>query len=299
MDIQVQDPERTGTTRLPDGRLLGWAEWGPGSGTPVLFCPGAGASRWLGFGAGLLERLGVRLISLDRPGLGASTPSPGRGLKDWATDIQSFVAAQGLKEPLAVGFSQGTPFTLACVAAGVVRGAAIVAGTDELAYPGLRAVLHPEVAKLVELVSTEPARAEAFFAGMSPQMMWDMVMGMSSEADLALFSQPRFSAAYRRALDEGFAQGSAGYAWDTVLATRSWPFDPGTIRVPVDLWYGGLDTSPVHSPDFGESLARRIPTARRRLLPQAGSALLWTHSEDILASLLVRSRNPEATPPAG
>ncbi len=196
-----------------------------------------------------------------------------------------------------VGFSQGAPFALACAAAGVVRAAAIVAGTDELAHPGLRELLHPEVAKLVDLVATEPERAEAFFAGMSAQMMWDMVMRMSSEADRAVFSQPRFAAAYRRALEEGFAQGSASYAWDTILANRRWPFDPGAIRVPVDLWYGGLDTSPVHSPDFGESLARRIPTARRHVLPEAGSALLWTHSEDILVSLLARSRNPEATPP--
>ncbi|HEX8702732.1 MAG TPA: alpha/beta hydrolase [Myxococcaceae bacterium] len=299
MDIQVQDPERTGTTRLPDGRLLGWAEWGPSSGTPVLFCPGAGASRWLGFGAGILERLGVRLISLDRPGLGASTPFPGRGLRDWATDVRHFIIARWLEGALAVGFSQGTPFTLACAEAGLVKAVAIVAGTDELAFPGLRERLHPEVAKLVDLVASEPARAEAFFAGMSAQMMWDMVMHMSSDADRAVFSQPRFAAAYRRALDEGFAQGSASYAWDTILANRRWPFDPGAIGVPVDLWYGGLDTSPVHSPDFGELLSQRIPTASHRLLPQAGSALLWTHSEDILVSLLARSRNPEATPPAG
>ncbi|MDY7232489.1 alpha/beta fold hydrolase [Hyalangium rubrum] len=289
MNTLVQGPARTGTTRLSDGRLLGWGEWGPTSGTPVLFCPGAAMSRWLGFGADVLEGLKVRLISLDRPGLGASTPAPGRGLLDWAEDVRGFAAAQGLERLPVVGYSQGAPFALACAAKGVVTGVALVAGGDELAYPALRGMLHPEVAKLVDLSAAEPARAEAFFAGMSVQMMWDMVIGMSSESDRAVFTAPRFAEAYRRALDEGFMQGSAGYARDTVLAMSRWPFDPGAIRVPVDLWYGGLDTSTVHSPDQGETLARRIPTARRQLLPQVGSALLWTHSEDILRSLLSRT----------
>jgi pimeloyl-ACP methyl ester carboxylesterase len=255
-------------------------------------------SRWLGFGAGVLESLKVRLISVDRPGLGASTAAPGRGLFDWATDIQSFAAARQLKELSAVGYSQGAPFALACAAREVVTGVAIVAGTDELAYPALRGVLHPEVAKLVELSIAEPARAEAFFAGMSAQRMWDMVIGMSSEADRAVFSEPLFAAAYRRALDEAFAQGPAGYARDTVLAMARWPFELGSIRVPVDLWYGRLDTSPVHSPDYGETLARRIPSARHQVLPQVGSAVLWSHSEDILASLLARTGRRGATPPA-
>lgn len=69
----VDDPAGVGESRLSDGRLLGWAEWGPPDGVPVLLCPGAGTSRWLGFGAGAVGALGVRLVSVDRPGLGASS----------------------------------------------------------------------------------------------------------------------------------------------------------------------------------------------------------------------------------
>jgi pimeloyl-ACP methyl ester carboxylesterase len=282
----LEPPARTGTTQLPDGRLLGWGEWGPASGTPVLLCPGAATSRWLGFGASALDRWKVRLISVDRPGLGASTPAPERGLLDWATDIQSWAAARELEGLLAVGFSSGAPFALSCAASGLVKRAAIVAGTDELAHPALRGKLHLEVARLVDLAATEPARAEAFFAGMSAQTMWDMIIHMSSDADRAVYTEPLFAAAYRRALDEGFMQGPAGYARDTVLTMSRWPFEPESIHVPVDLWYGALDTSPVHSPDYGETLARRLPSARHHVLPQAGAALLWTHSEDILESLL-------------
>jgi pimeloyl-ACP methyl ester carboxylesterase len=73
-----------------------------------------------------------------------------------------------------------------------------------------------------------------------------------------------------------------------VLSMSPWPFDPAAITVPVDLWYGGQDASTGHSPDFGASLARRIPTADRHFLPDAGGALLWTHAQDVLRSLLER-----------
>ncbi|MBE1470123.1 hypothetical protein [Kibdelosporangium phytohabitans] len=41
----VIDPVRLGETRLADGRVLGWAEWGPPGGLPVLLSPGAATSR--------------------------------------------------------------------------------------------------------------------------------------------------------------------------------------------------------------------------------------------------------------
>ena len=292
MTTGVTDPSRIGTVKLPDGRQLAWAEWGPTSGAAVLFCPGAGNSRSLGFGADALDRLHIRLISIDRPGLGASTPAPERTLSDWASDIAHLARARQLDRLAVVGHSQGAPFALACAAAEVAAAAAIVAGTDELAHPALRGMLPPEVAKLVELSTADPARAEAFFAGMNAGTLWNMILGMSGETDRALYTEPTFSAAYQRALSEAFSQGSAGYARDTVLAMRPWPFDPAAIRVPVDLWYGALDTSTVHSPDHGATLARRLPSARRHLLPQEGGGVLWTRAEEILASLLARIEEP-------
>jgi pimeloyl-ACP methyl ester carboxylesterase len=65
-----------------------------------------------------------------------------------------------------------------------------------------------------------------------------------------------------------------------------WPISPAEIAIPVDLWYGQQDTSPVHSPNLGATLAIRIPSARRHVVPGAGGALLWTHAECILRSLL-------------
>ena len=282
----VAEPERRGRTRLPSGRHLGWSEWGPADGRPVLFCPGAGASSRLGFGADVLERLGARLIGLDRPGLGQSDPSPGRELIDWAADVVALQRARALSSPVIVGFSQGAPFALACAARGDVSAAAIVSGGDEIAAPAHAPALPDELRALVEQAASDPDGAEAMFRQLNAAQLHAMVRSMTGDADRPVYSEPDFNAALRRAMEEGFAQGADGYARDTLLAMRPWSFDPAEITVPVHLWYGELDTSPVHSPDLGLSLAARIPGARRTVVPGAGGAILWTEAERILADLL-------------
>ncbi len=280
-------PARLGESALSDGRLLGWAEWGPLDGTPVLLCPGAATSRWLGFGAGVVEALGVRLISVDRPGLGVSTPAPGRTFSDFAGDVRQLCVRRGLERPAVVGNSQGAPFALACAAEGVASALAVVSGADEVAMPQFASVLNADLRGLVERTACDPAGAEEFFAGFTADAMWDMVMAGSPACDLAVYQDPDFAASYRRALDEGFAQGAAGYARDTVLAMGRWPFALDEIAVPVDIWYGEQDTS--HSPDNGALLAARVPGARRHVVPGFGGALLWTHAEPILTRLLEKA----------
>ncbi|WP_280460772.1 alpha/beta fold hydrolase [Nocardia carnea] len=279
-EVHVEDPARVGITGLRDGRRLAWAEWGPTDGRPVLFCPGAGWGRRFGFGFGAAAELGLRLISVERPGLGESTGMPGRTLLDWADDIGQL----GFADPAVVGFSQGAPFALALAARGITSAVAIVSGGDELARPGT--ILPDEVRRLVDLVAADPAGAERDFARFgSAEALWRLSVEGSSEADREIYLQPEFAAAFRRALDSGFAQGPAGYARDTVLHFARWPFRVEELTARVHLWYGGRDHNPTHSPDHGATLATRIPNATRHYLPDSGAALLWTHAGEILRQL--------------
>ncbi len=282
----ITRPSRRGKTKLAHGRSLGWAEWGDEHGRPVLLFPGAGTSASLGFGGELLDRMEIRLISVDRPGLGLSDPAPDRTLLSWADDIAALIDARTLGSTPVVGFSQGAPFALACASQGVVRAAALVSGSDELAAPELHEQLPNELRELVDRVVLEPDASEAWFREMNPARMWSMVTAGSSPEDRTVYLQPTFATAYRRALNEGFSHGPSGYARDTVLAMSPWPFELDSIKVPVDLWYGARDHSPVHSPDLGKSLARRLPNARRTVVADAGASLLWTHASEILHRLL-------------
>ena len=288
-------PERLGTTRLGDGRRLAWSEWGPPDGVAVLLFPGAATSRRLGFGTEVLHPRGVRLVSVDRPGLGGSDPDPHRDLAGWAADVGELVRARGLRDPCGVAFSQGAPFALACAAAGHLRALAVVSGSDEIAAPALRALLPAPLRDLVDLCAQDPSAAEALFASTAgAEAMWGTVMAMSGPGDRELYAEPRFAAAYRRALEEAFAQGPGGYARDTRLAMSPWPFDVARLDVPVDLWFGALDASPVHSPDLGRSLHARIPGSRRHLVEGEGAAVLWTRGPQILDALLQRAGRSSA-----
>jgi pimeloyl-ACP methyl ester carboxylesterase len=264
---------------------MAYAEWGPADGAPVLFSPGAATSSSLGFAGAALERLGARLIAVDRPGLGGSDASPDRTLLDGAADVRALAAALSLERPAIVGFSQGAPLALACAAAGAVSAVAVVSGTDELAAPALRGMLPPQLVQQIELAAADPPAAEAMFRGMTAAMLVEMVAG-SPEVDRAVYLEPAFAAAFAAAVHEGFVRGPDGFARDTLLAMQRWPFDPAAIRAPVHLWYGSVDASPFHSADHGASLARRIPGAARTVIEGSGGAILWTHGAEILAALL-------------
>lgn len=278
--------ERQATTQLRDGRKLAWFEWGPEDGVPVLFCTGAGMSGSLGFGATHLPGLGLRLIAIDRPGLGLSHPHPSKTLASWVEDVRELMLVQQLHSVLAVGFSQGAPFAFSLAAAGLVEAIAIVSGQDELSHPSIKPLLPPDLAQMIAAVEQDAAAFQQHFCQTATwEGLWQLIMAMSAEPDRALYMKDSFRPAYQRCLQEGFAQGAEGYARDLVNAVATWPFRLEDITIPVDLWYGGLDTSPVHSPDFGATLATRLPQAFHHLDPDEGGSILWTRSQDILSRL--------------
>ncbi|HWH24552.1 MAG TPA: alpha/beta hydrolase, partial [Candidatus Limnocylindria bacterium] len=94
--------------RLADGRLLGYAEFGDPAGTPVLFFHGLGTSRLIcPPDEGVARGLAVRLIAVDRPGIGLSEPLPGRRLLDWPADVVQLAEQLGLRRFAIVGWSGG------------------------------------------------------------------------------------------------------------------------------------------------------------------------------------------------
>src|SRR5713101_4761537 len=109
-----QNDQRTFIS-LADGRRLSYATAGPTDGTPVVYCHGA-----IGTPLGRsvdLERiawgLGVRHISVSRPGVGGSDPVPGRTIVDFAADLRELAQAFGYERFFLVGVSAGGPYALA------------------------------------------------------------------------------------------------------------------------------------------------------------------------------------------
>ena len=114
--------------------------------------------------------------------------------------------------------------------------------------------------------------------------MEEMVLSGAHEPDREFYADDSFLPLYRRSLTEGFANGAEGYVCDTLIAMRPWELPLGEIDVPVTILFGSDDHG--HSPDHGETLARRIPGARRCVISGAGGSLLWTRATSVLEAAL-------------
>jgi pimeloyl-ACP methyl ester carboxylesterase len=84
--------------RLPDGRRLGYGEWGDPHGQPLLYCHGWPGWRAEGqFGNQAAKARGVRLIAPDRPGMGLSDFQPRRRFLHWPDDVTRLADTLGLE----------------------------------------------------------------------------------------------------------------------------------------------------------------------------------------------------------
>lgn len=272
----------------PDGRMLSGLSFGPSNGDPVLFMAGAATGKSMHFGADLLRDMNVRLLTMDRPGMGASTFHSERTLASTADDYRSFVETViGRSDTLpVVANSQASVFGLAAAADGWASKLILVSPADELAHPQIHAMLPAEATQLSDLARASPREAERVLAMLTPGDMESMVLEGASEKDRTFYLGGSFLSLYRRALIEGFACNGRGYVRDTLIAMRPWGLRLSDIRTAVTIMFGAGDLG--HSPDHGATLADRMTNVRREVLSEAGGALLWTHARRVFESIFCR-----------
>lgn len=272
--------------QLADGRHLCWYESGPENGFPVLFCTGAGMSGSLGFGLDLLDSLNIRLITPDRAGLGYSSQHPQKSLQSFAMDIQALLISLHIQHFSVVGFSQGAVFAMALAYYSSPISLSLISGQDQFEYPTTRALLKNDVIDMQEkAIHTPDELSDWLLRNVTPQWLLAFILNCSAEADQQVYSEAYFLESYSECMEHAFNQGNQGYVQDLLISLQIWPFIPEDIHCPVSLWYGELDVSAVHSPDFGQTLATRFPNCEHFLLPDEGGSLLWTQAKQILVHL--------------
>ena len=130
---RVEKPRTEGQFHLADGRRLGYAEFGDPSGPVVLwFHSTLGARRQFPMlGRRAAERLGLRVIIVERPGTGLSDSHRYAAVTDWVPDMAQVADALDAERLGVVGLSGGGPYALACGAlAPLVARVAAVAVLD-------------------------------------------------------------------------------------------------------------------------------------------------------------------------
>lgn len=89
--------DTSATITLPDGRKLGYAQFGCEQGPTIICLHGLPGSRFdFARSDGPARAAGARIIAVDRPGFGLSSPHAGATLLSYVTDIHNLTDALGL-----------------------------------------------------------------------------------------------------------------------------------------------------------------------------------------------------------
>lgn len=288
-------PRVEGAIRLPDGRSLGYAEYGPADGRAILWFHGTpGARRQIAPQArALANRRKVRLIAIERPGIGDSTSHSYPSLAYWAADILAFCDAKGIDKFAVCGLSGGGPYALACahylqdrvLAAAVLGGVAPAAGPDAVAggvtplvrllgprMKHLRPALNRLLVGLVHRLENHADRAVDIFSRFMPP------------GDQAMFEDAALREVFVEDIMLGSRKQMQALLHDVVLFGRDWGFELADVETPVYLLYGDADNIvPLH---HGQHMAERLPNAELRVRPGEGHLGGLGASPEIFDSLL-------------
>lgn len=268
---QVLRPRLEGSVAVRDGRRLSFAEFGAPRGTPLIWMHGTpGARRQVPLEARLFaEENDLRIIGLDRPGIGSSTPHLYRDVLDWTGDLAEVCEVLDIDTFRVIGLSGGGPYALAAGAAfpervhgiGVLGGVAPTQGPD--AISGGLVSLAPYVAPLLSLTRVPLGFMMAQLIRLVRPVAGPILDGYAAvqpRGDKELLGRPEFRAMFLDDLLNGSRfQVSAPLA-DVILFTRPWGFEAADVSVPVHWWHGDADHIIPHA--HGVHVAQKLPHAR-------------------------------------
>jgi pimeloyl-ACP methyl ester carboxylesterase len=287
------------TVRLRDGRRLAHAEHGDPHGTPLVFLHGYTASRLTRHpDDAIAAEAGIRLITVDRPGCGASDLHPRRTLLDWPADLAQLADALGLERFAVLGHSAGGPYALACAhamperisAAGVVSGFAPFDGPH--ATDGMR----PDMARFIGLLRRVPWLARPITASLPRQYARDPGRAFTRQFGTGLppsdereLAREDIRANVLASAVESTRGGGRGLARELQITfALPWGFTPAEVEVPVALHYG--DADPLTPPAMGARLHTELPQSTLTTYPGEGHMVYITHWGEILRGLGCRGR---------
>ena len=286
-------PEVEYRVRLADGRTLACLQLGDPAGLPVLYFHGYPGSRLEArVAAADIDRLGLRLLAVDRPGFGQSTFQPGRTVGAWAADVAALADQLALRRFSVVSISGGAPYALACAAKLPARldRVALLCPLGPLDGEDDRAGMLVQDRLLLALASHAPPLARAVVRVLTHWMRQDaeryirfMLAGMMSP-DRDLFADPGYHSLMKESSGEALRQGGRGPAWELTLIARPWDFRLQEVRVPVSLWQGLIDQ--ILPAAMARRLAAALPGCNARYLPGEGHlSLVARHIGAALAEL--------------
>ncbi|MCJ1290491.1 hypothetical protein MMC34_002030 [Xylographa carneopallida] len=230
---------------LPSGRTLGYATYGSPTGPALFYFHGLPGSRIEGVELHpAAVNLGIRVIAVDRPGLGLSSYVPNRLVADWAADVDQLARHLDLKTYRVIGRSGRGAYALACANAlprERLLGVGVVCGMGpwSLGTPGMlwygrvlwniSAWMPSLMGRLIGLMVADAAQ------DLDPTKLMKRLVqnsGGYTGQDKAFIVR------------ESWRQGNDGPAEEIQLVTAPWGFELRDVGYKgVRFWYGGEDST--------------------------------------------------------
>ncbi|UCF36944.1 MAG: alpha/beta hydrolase [Acidobacteriota bacterium] len=290
-----QDDREEQTVLLPDGRVLGFAEYGDPGGWPVFFFHGVPGSRYFfRLADDAAKRQGARIIAPERPGYGRSEFYSERSLLDWPDDMRVLAESLSIDRFSVAGISGGGPYASAC---GVfLREHIECVGL----ISGMGPIDHPEVERMItsrqKLARFLFRDAPGFVAGLAfaLSLLLRIAPGIVvriarqvPEPGREVLENPTTGRQICEGFSEAFRGGTRGVVLDIRLLTRPWGFSLREVTVPVFLWHGEQDFDvPVL---LARLVAETLPEVEAQFLPGAGHAWIISNFETVLRKLVPRN----------
>ena len=291
----VRRPALEGTVAVRNDRRLSFAEYGVPGGQAIVWMHGTpGARRQIPMEArAYADAHDLRIIGVDRPGIGSSTPYLYRSIADWTPDLEMLMDALAIDTCRLIGLSGGGPYVLAAGAklpdrvhgVGVLGGVVPTRGEDAAEGGIIQLAVH--AAPLLTLTRvplgvalTQAIRVVKPLAG----PILDLYAVMQPPGDRTLLSRPEFKAMFVDDLLNGSRFQTSAPINDLILFTRDWGFTAADVGVPVRWWHGDDD----HIVPFrhGEHLVARLPDATLKVIDGESHLGGLGIAEEVISTLM-------------
>lgn len=233
------------------GRHVGWFARGPADGTPVLYVhgwPGSRLEQRL-IPSQVLQRFGVRLVSVDRPGYGNTDPLAGERTARVA-DCLAVADALGIDRFPVMGFSGGGSNVLTLAAVAPERVTRVVCVSGEMPWDDDEAIATSQPEQLAELAVFRAGRTSELEEANSQfrsAFLEDVIGALSSmTATLSLREQAWYSQQWVKdtivaEVTEGLRKSGEGSLDDSLVSVRPFDIDVASVQCLVLAVHGSAD----------------------------------------------------------
>lgn len=263
---------------LVDGRLLEVQLSGPAGGMPLVYHHGTpGAATPIRRVERAVHERGLRLLTISRPGYGASDRLAGRRVVDVCQDVSAVLDELGVEQCLVAGWSGGGPHALACAARlKQAIGAVAIASVAPAEAAGLDWLEGMGESNVAEFNASRAGEASlrGYLEMLAPMMRAitpeGLELAMSSllppEDRVVLTSE--FAQDIATSFHDALRVGVDGWLDDDLAFDMPWGFSLDEISIPTSIWQGSADLMVPFA--HGAWLSTALPQAKAHLVVGEG-----------------------------